>query len=471
MIVPIRLSRLFNVSFSTAIIPPEWKITKVTPIPKTGNINLVSNYRPISLLSLLSKLIEKIVHQRIYHYLEEFDLLDHRQGGFRPKHSTARTCSHFVNDLYTAMNNNKFTIAVFIDAMKAFDTVNHSFLLKKMSKMGITGKLHDWVKNYLTSRYQRTLANNVIPNQKLITCGVSQGSVLGPLLFIIYINDISKAIKNSKVSLYADDTVIYISHSDYLSAVHLIQSDLDSVHIWCDRNKLTINCKKTKFCLYGMRSLIRKGKTLDLKLSLNNQILEQVCSYKHLGLILDEQLNYNKHIKELKKLVSHKLYLMSKVRKYITESACINIFKTMVLSLIEYCDIIYAGSSQGNLLKIDNLFYRGLRICINNQAYFTKQDLISNCKIAPLKDRRLSHLLVFMCKEKENISLLKIPKFQTRLHLAPVFKTYKPNNEKARANVIYRGAIEWNNIPAIERNLNCDEFKKRQKKNLQLIYT
>ena len=397
--------------------------------------------------------------------------MDHRQGGFRPKHSTARTFSHFVNDLYAAMNNNKFTIAVFIDAMKAFDTVNHSILLKKMSKMGITGKLHDWIKNYLTSRYQRTLTNNVISNQKLITCGVPQGSVLGPLLFIIYINDISKAIKNSKVSPYADDTVIYISHSDYLSAVHLIQSDLDSVHIWCDRNKLTINCKKTKFCLYGMRFLIRKGKTLDLKLSLNNQILEQVCSYKYLGLILDEQLNYNKHIKELKKLVSHKLYLMSKVRKYITESACINIFKTMVLSLIKYCDIIYAGSSQGNLLKIDNLFYRGLRICNNNQAYFTKQDLISNCKIAPLKDRRLSHLLVFMCKEKENISLLKIPKFQTRLHLAPVFKTYKPNNEKARANVIYRGAIEWNNIPAIERNLNCDEFKKRQKKNLQLIYT
>ena len=170
---------------------------------------MVSNYRPISLLPLLSKLIEKIVHKRIHHYLDEFDLLDQRQGGFPPKHSTARTCSHFVNNLYTVMNNNKFTIAVFIDAMKAVDTVNHSILLKKMYKMCIKGKLLDWVKNYLTSRYKRTLANNVTSKEKLITCGVPQGSVLGPLLFIIHINDISKAINNSKVSLYADDTVIF----------------------------------------------------------------------------------------------------------------------------------------------------------------------------------------------------------------------------------------------------------------------
>ena len=385
MIIPTKLCKLFNVSFNTAIIPPEWKIAKVTPLPKAGNSNLVSNYRPIFLLPLLSKLIEKIIHKRIYQYLDDFDLLDHRQGGFRPKHSTAKTCSHFVNDLYTAMNNNKFTIAVYIDAMKAFDTVNHSILLKKMYKLGIKGKLLDWVKNYLTERYQRTLANNVISKEKLITCGVPQGSVLGPLLFIIYINDISNAVSNSRVSLYADDTVIYISHSDYITAVHLIQTDLEGVYSWCDSNKLTINCKKTKFCLYGMRSIIRKGKMLDIKLSLNNQILEQVCSYKYLGLILDEHLNYNKHIKEMNKLVAHKLYLMSKIRKYITEPACINIFKTMVLSLIEYCDIIYAGTSQGNLSNIDNLFYRGLRICINNQAHLTKMNLFPTVRLLLLK--------------------------------------------------------------------------------------
>ena len=150
--------------------------------------------------------------------------------------------------------------------------------------------------------------------------------------------------------------MIYISHHDYENAVALINTDLASVHTWCDSNKLTINCKKTKYCIYGTRSFVRKGKMLDMEISLNNQILEKVCSYKYLGLILDEHLNNNKHIKEMNKLISHKLYLLSKIRKYITEYACINIFKTMILSVIEYCDIIYAGTSQGNLSDIDKLF-------------------------------------------------------------------------------------------------------------------
>ena len=471
MIIPTKVCLLFNASFNPAIIPSEWKITRVTPLPKTGNSKLVSNYRPISLLSLLSKLIEKIVHNRIYNYLDNFDLLDHRQGGFRPKHSTVKKSSYFVNDLYSAMNDNKFTVAVFINAMKAFDTVNHQILLNKMKKLGIKGNLLEWVRDYHTARYQRTLANNITSKQNTITCGVPQGSVLGPLLFIIYINDISKAITNCKVSLYADDTVIYISHSDYLNAVHLIQSDLNRVYTWCDSNKLTINCKKTKFCLYGMRSLVHRGKMLNIKLSLNNQILEQVCSYKYLDLILDEHLNYNKHIKEMNKLVTHKLYLLSKVRKYINETACINIFKTMILSLIEYCDIIYAGTSHGNLSNLDKLFYRGLRICVNDRVHLNRHELTVNCKVVPLKDRRLSHLLIFMNKEKSNQNLIKTPLVQTRLHMAPVFNTYKPNNEKARANIIYRGAIEWNKLPAIERNLNCDDFKKKQKNYLELLYS
>ena len=121
--------------------------------------------------------------------------------------------------------------------------------------------------------------------------------------------------------------------------------------------------------------------------------------------------------------------------------------------------------------NIDNLFYRGLRICVNNQAHLTKNKLITKCKIAPLKDRRHSHLLIFMSKEKTNQNLLKFTRIQTRLHLAPVFNTYKPNNEEARANIIYRGAIEWNSLPAVERNLNLAEFKTKQKKKQQLIYT
>ena len=140
--------------------------------------------------------------------------------------------------------------------------------------------------------------------------------------------------------MYADDTVLYISHMKVENAITLIQSDLNNLYTWCNRNKLTINCKKTKYCLYGRSSSLKKSKMLDIQLSLNTNILEIVYSYKYLGLILDEHLTYNKHIKEMNQLVSHKLYLLSKVRNYLTPAASINIFKTMVLSVIEYCDIV-----------------------------------------------------------------------------------------------------------------------------------
>ena len=167
--IPLKIVQLFNLSFKLAEIPNSWKVAKVTPLQKPGNKNNVSNLRPVSLLPLTSKLIEKIVHNRIYTFCENNGTLDERQGGFRPNHSTCSTTAYFVNDIYTSMNNNEMLIATFIDAMKAFDTVNHKILLKKAEKYGINGLVLLWLKNYLSERYQCTLANNIISDRKLIT--------------------------------------------------------------------------------------------------------------------------------------------------------------------------------------------------------------------------------------------------------------------------------------------------------------
>ena len=361
--VPAKVVELFNLSFDLGEIPDIWKVAKVTPLPKAGNSKDVCNLRPVSILPLPSKIIEKIVHNRIYNHCNDNKLLEERQGGFRPNHSTISTTSYFINDLYSAMNNNEITIAVYIDAMKAFDTVNHDILLKKLPHFGIRGRCADWLKDYLQNRKQCTIANGITSNLIPITCGVPQGSVCGPLLFLIYINDIVKSIQKCQVSLYADGTVLYYSSNNLNEAIETIQKDLIELSNWCSTNKLTINCKKTKYCAYGMRSIVKKSKNVDMILSLNNVPLERVCSYKYLGFILDDQLNFNKHVNEMTKTISHKLYLLSRIRRYLNKKACITIFKTMVLSIVEYGDIIYAGTPKVNLDKIDKLFYRGLRIC------------------------------------------------------------------------------------------------------------
>ena len=461
--VPEILTNLFNLSFELAEIPDVWKVAKVTPLQKTGDSKNVSNLRPISLLPLPSKLIEKIVHNRIYNHCNENKLLDKKQGGFRPNYSTTSTTTFYINDIYEAMNTNEITIAVYIDAMKAFDTVNHDILCKKLEYFGIKGNNAKWVKNYLSNRKQCTFANNILSDEVRITCGVPQGSVCGPLLFLLYINDISTILKKCKVSLYADDTVIYYSAISIEEAFPVIQQDLIRLIEWCNLNKLTINCKKTKYCIYGMRSIVKKSRNIDMLLSLNGTVLEKVCSYKYLGFILDDQLNFNKHVTEISKIVSHKLYLLSRIRKYLTQNACVNIFKTMVLSLIEYGDIVYAGTSHDNLNKLAKLFYRGLRICDNSNFRISRNDLCNDCHIAPLELRRDIHLLLFMHKQIGNENLVKKTSVQTRLHQAPVFKLYKPNNEKARQNILYRGALTWNALPSVDRNKDFKTFKSKLK--------
>ena len=194
--------------------------------------------------------------------------------------------------------------------------------------------------------------------------------------------------------------------------------------------------------------------------------MERVCSYKYLGFILDDQLNFNKHMNEMINTVSHKLYLLSRIRRYLTNEACILIFKTMVLSVMEYGDIIYAGTSKINLDKIDRLFYRGLRICNANNVAKNKNQLCMDCNISTLENRRNVHLLLFMHKQCSKTELLKQTNVRTRLHKAPVFKTYKPNNEKARQNILYRGANAWNKLPSIDRNSDFNTFKLKLKRDL-----
>ena len=215
-----------------------------------------------------------------------------------------------------------------------------------------------------------------------------------------------------------------------------------------------------------MRSNVKKSKTINTVLSLNNSILDRVCSYKYLGFILDDHLTFNKHIAELCKIVSHKLYMLAKIRRYLTTEACINVFKTMILSLLEYWDIVFAGTSSENLNKLDRLFYRGLRICMNFNFNLSKDDVCRECHISTLNIRRNLHLLLFMHRLKTCDNLLKKSNVRTRLHIAPVFWYYKPNNEKVRLNIFYRGALAWNSLPATERNLDFNEFKKTKCKVL-----
>ena len=242
---------LCNLSLETEVFPAKWKKALVIPIPKTGDKKEVSNYRPISLLPLPGKLLEKLVHTQLSFHLEQEDLLNDSQFGFRRSRSTAQAAERFLDQVYRNINNSRLTASIFIDFRKAFDCVQHTILLEKLKHQNLDNSVLGWVQNYLSGRQQRTLANNVYSEYETVLQGVPQGSVLGPLLYIIYANDIKKRIKHSGFTFYADDTVIYTKGKTFRTSVKHLQQDLSRLNEWCVANHIYLNEDKTKVMFYG----------------------------------------------------------------------------------------------------------------------------------------------------------------------------------------------------------------------------
>ena len=282
-------------------------------------------------------------------------------------------------------------MAAFIDLKKAFDTVDLRILLDKLNQAGIRNGTLQWCKNYLSGRVQRTVANNSTSDQLPVTCSVPQGSVLGPLFFLVFINDLDRALTNCNLKLYADDSVIYVSGLDVNDAVAQLQTNLDKFSKWCRVNKLTINTKKPKLMVFGSRSKVKRAKNIKIKLA--GDRLKKVPTYKYLGLVLDSTLNYNHHISYVIRTVLYKLMMLAKLKKYMNDDVALQIYRSMLLPYLDYADVIFYKSNSGDLEKLQRLQNRCLRLCCSRVRNANSDRLHKLNAIPFLKDRRKTHLL------------------------------------------------------------------------------
>ena len=260
---------------------------------------------PVSLLPLPGKLAERIVHTHISSFVEQRGLLNQNQGGFRKNRSTISTTAKFIDDILLGMNEKQYTEATFIDLKKAFDTINHQILIKKLPHFGINNNIVLWIQNYRTNRKQKCTVNGRTSNERSITCGVSQGSILGPLLFLFYINDLDQELIHCKALLYADDTVLYACHKQEDFAHMWVTEDLRILSNWCCKNQLTININKTKVMLFGTRNMLKRGTRHDIYI--DGAKLQYVNHFNYLGIKVDCALTFELHASECIKMVSHKL--------------------------------------------------------------------------------------------------------------------------------------------------------------------
>jgi len=458
------LTHIINKSFTTGTFPNTLKVARVTPIPKQGDPTNIGNYRPISCLPTISKVFEKLAHKQLYNYLEQHNILFSNQFGFRRQRSTTQAIVSHLQYLYSHLDSNKYCISIFLDFRKAFDTVDHSILLSKMNEYGIRGLAHCWFRSYLNNRKQYTVINNANSSTQNITHGVPQGSILGPLLFLIFINDLPNSSPLFKYTLFADDSTLTTTlPKQYTNtAFQQINSELAKINTWLLSNKISTNIEKTKYMCFSYNS------TTHLPpIYLGNNIINETQSIKFLGLHFDKHLTFKQHVAHIASKISKSLGILYKLKHYMPQPALKLLYFSLIHPYYSYGIEAWHGTTNSTTDKLFIMQKRAIR-SINNLSYnehtnaFFKQN-----NILKLADLYNFQLLVFMFNILHTNDL-NIPQITTRQQDLHNHNTRNrdhltlPQYNRARSqnSISYRGVVVWNALPeSIKTITNIHNFK------------
>ena len=413
------LTILFNRSLSEGKFPQIWKNAQVTPIFKKGNQQKVNNYRPISLLSCIGKVLEICVQKHVLTYLIENDIISQHQSGFLPHHSTIYQLLNIYDDIGSSLDNNTITQAVFFDISKAFDKVWHRGLIAKLQAAGIRGNLLSWFKDYLSNRKQSVVISGQKSSYQPIKAGVPQGSVLGPTLFLVFINDIVRNLK-ATVKLFADDTSLYLCLDNTQERANIINSDLNKIADWSKSWKVTFNPAKTELI-----NFTRKRNPTYEPLSFLGETLQPLDSHKHLGVSFQKDGKWDTQI----------LYILSKCRllvavlksfKYrLSRKALERMYTSFILPHFDYGDVLYDNCTENQADQLENLHLDALRTIIGTVRGTSHNLIYQESGFCSLRERRKRHKLILFYKIMNNLT----PPFLTNL-LPPLASDLNPYHRR-----------------------------------------
>lgn len=457
------LAYLINLSFEQGCYPSALKFSIVKPIYKKGDSTQLNNYRPITLVPVISKIFERIMYDRIYNFLNKHNIFNENQFGFRKGASTSQACFTLVKAVTECLNEKRRIVAIFLDMSKAFDYVNHEQLLQKLYNYGIRGKAHDWLSSYLKERKQCTNITKIVGNQKYSynsnwstnDKGVPRGSILGPLLFLVDVNDLPNSTNHTCIQ-FADDTTVLIKQKANINFENDINNTIKDIIHWLGRNNFLINVNKTKIIEFKTKNL----KDMPLNINHNGDPIERVNSYKFLGVNIDNFLNWKIHINAVCKKINKFVYALKRLSQVVSVETSLSAYHGYVSSVLNYGLIIW-----GNCVDSHKVFVaqkKCIRAIAGESFTCSCKPLFKKLKVLPLPSLYIKEVCLFVKKHMYYFTSVD------ELHncITSSRRGYKLVLPKCRLalcqNNIYCMAIKiYNKLPTALIHTNYTQFKKK----------
>ena len=455
------LSVYFGVVFELGFFPQTFKTAKVVPIFKAGDEHLVRNYRFISLLSCLSKVLEKVIKNRFINFFEKHEIFYDFQYGFRTKRGVMNALLDVIIPIYNAIERNKFTALLLMDLRKAFDTVSHQILLQKLLHNGIRGSAYCLIESYHSNRQQFVSINNSASSLK----SISIASILGPLPFLIYVNDLTNATF-CQPRLFADDTCLALNNSSLNALEVKCNCELRRLHNWCNANELQINPEKSTIIIFPPKLNLSRP---EVNFIYNTSSISLCDSAKYLGVTIDITLNFKPHIIALEKRVSRSVGILNKLRFLFPSSTLLLLYYALVHPYLVYGLPIWGNTFETYLSKLQTLQNKAIRIITNSNLRTPITPKYRNLKILKITELYTFEIAKLMHQHSKNslpscfstffTPLSDIHEKQTKSKTKSNFYLRKFSTRRCQRSLKYHGVKIWNSLSPKLRNQSFKSFK------------
>ena len=471
------LTQIVNLSYKWNIFPDNMKIAVIKPLHKKEDINLIGNYRPISLLPVLSKIFEKSATNQLIKYLEENNLIAHNQHAYRKGHSTTTCLAEVLNHVHKLVDQKKHCGIVSLDLSKAFDSINHDLLLNKLIKLNLSTTALLWIKSYLTNRHQKTKFENYVSSSAEIKSGVPQGSIIGPLLFLIFTNDLPLAFNEKcHIMSYADDTQLIVQAENLPDLVRKIEEVINIAQNWYSSNSMKNNTGKSEILIINAKKNLKR---INIKVKDGNKIIKihPKPFIEVLGVIIDDKLNWSKQTSAVKKKAFNCIRSIHRVNPMLPVKLRIFLYTTLVTPILDYADVIWGHCGEVQMMNLQKAQNFAIKSIVGKKKYDSTTEAFSKLKFLNLNQRQTVHEATFTLKSLLDVNPSHINLDYLELHPANNNRSSRSSTER-KLNLpshktsrfeqcpLYKTIKSWNSVPENIPTHNIKVFKTNFQKLL-----